>query len=91
MSGTPQPAMPEAGKSGIAPVNGIVVYYAGYGAGEVPPVLLIHGGPGHGDLWAAQVAGLMTGHRVIAAATVPEAGPPVSALRAALAVSIHLV
>ena len=69
MSIPPPPAMPEASESGIAPVNGIAMYYASYGAGEGPPVLLIHGGLGHGDLWAAQVADLMADHRVIVADT----------------------
>jgi pimeloyl-ACP methyl ester carboxylesterase len=46
-------------------VNGIEMYYATYGAGD--PVLLIHGGLGHGDVWAAQVADLMQDHLVIVA------------------------
>ena len=44
------PAMPEPVESGTAPVNGIDMHYAVYGSGE--PVLLIHGGLGHADLWA---------------------------------------
>ena len=44
------PAMPAAAESGYAPVNGIEMYYAVYGSGE--PVLLIHGGLGHADIWA---------------------------------------
>ena len=59
------PAMPEATESGTASVNGIDMYYATYGEGE--PVLLIHGGLGHADIWANQVADLMTDHRVIVA------------------------
>ncbi len=43
------PAMPAAADSGYAPVNGIEMYYATYGAGE--PILLIHGGLGHADVW----------------------------------------
>lgn len=58
-------AMPTPVSTGMAPVNGIDMYYATYGAGE--PVLLIHGGLGHSDLWAAQVADLMTDHLVIVA------------------------
>lgn len=62
----PKPmAMPAAASSGMAAVNGIQMYYATYGAGD--PVLLIHGGLGHGDLWAAQVADLMKDHLVIVA------------------------
>ena len=38
----PRPApMPAAASTGMAPVNGIEMYYATYGAGD--PVLLIHG------------------------------------------------
>lgn len=59
------PAMPAAASSGMAPVNGILMYYATYGAGD--PVLLIHGGLGHADLWGAQVADLMADHLVIVA------------------------
>lgn len=65
----PAPAMPEAVESGLAPVNGIDMHYALYGEAEGTPILMIHGGLGHGDLWAAQVADLMTDHRVIVADT----------------------
>ena len=58
-------AMPVATSSGMAPVNGIQMYYATYGAGD--PVLLIHGGLGHSDIWANQVADLMKDHLVIVA------------------------
>lgn len=59
------PAMPEAASTGTAPVNGIDMYYATYGAGN--PVLLIHGGLGHADIWANQVIDLMQDHLVIVA------------------------
>lgn len=59
------PAMPEAASSGMAEVNGIEMYYATFGAGD--PVLLIHGGLGNADIWANQVADLMTDHLVIVA------------------------
>lgn len=59
------PAMPQAVASGMAPVNGIQMYYATYGAGD--PVLLIHGGLGNADIWAYQVADLMKDHLVIVA------------------------
>ena len=62
----PMPApMPEATETGLAEVNGIKMYYATYGEGA--PVLLIHGGLGHADIWGAQVADLMKDHRVIVA------------------------
>ncbi|MCL6284998.1 alpha/beta hydrolase [Ruegeria sp. 2012CJ41-6] len=65
----PAPSMPEAVKSGTAQVNGIDMYYALYGAAEGTPVLMIHGGLAHGDIWADQVADLATDHRVIVADT----------------------
>lgn len=58
-------AMPVSKVAGYAPVNGIHMYYAVYGAGD--PVLLIHGGLGHADLWAYQVKDLMKDHTVIVA------------------------
>lgn len=62
----PEPAaMPAAAESGYAPVNGIEMYYAIYGSGD--PVLLIHGGLGHADIWASQVAELSKTHKVIVA------------------------
>ena len=57
--------MPVSKVAGYAPVNGIHMYYAVYGAGD--PVLLIHGGLGHADLWANQVRDLMKDHTVIVA------------------------
>ncbi len=63
------PAMPEAVESGTAELNGINMYYATYGEGDGDPVLLIHGGLAHGDIWAAQVADLSQDHRVIVADT----------------------
>ncbi|CAN7769405.1 alpha/beta fold hydrolase [Mesorhizobium sp. LjNodule214] len=62
----PEPAaMPKPDQSGYAPVNGIHMYYAVFGAGD--PVLLIHGGLGHADIWASQVATLSKTHKVIVA------------------------
>lgn len=57
------PAMPKASESGYAPVNGIQMYYAIYGSGN--PILLIHGGLGHADIWANQVIELSKTHKVI--------------------------
>jgi len=59
------PPMPRAQESGMTPVNGILVYYAVYGAG--PPVLLIHGGLGNADMWGFQVPALAKDHEVIVA------------------------
>ncbi len=59
------PAMPAPVATGMAPVNGIQMYYATFGAGK--PVLLIHGGLGNADIWANQVVDLMKDHLVIVA------------------------
>jgi pimeloyl-ACP methyl ester carboxylesterase len=59
------PPMPEPAESGMAPVNDIEMYYAVYGEGD--PVLLIHGGLGHGDVWGFQVPALAEDHKVIVA------------------------
>ena len=59
------PLMPAAAESGYAPVNGIQMYYSVYGAGQ--PILLIHGGLGHADIWANQVDDLAKDHKVIVA------------------------
>ena len=61
--------MPPALISGFAPVNDISLYYAIYGTGDSTPVLLIHGGLGHADLWARQVRALSPDFRVIVADT----------------------
>jgi pimeloyl-ACP methyl ester carboxylesterase len=59
------PAMPAARDSGMAPVNDIQMHYAVYGEGA--PVLLIHGGLGHADVWGFQVPALAESHQVIVA------------------------
>lgn len=62
----PEPApLPQAAKTGKAPVNGIELHYAIYGSG--PPVLLIHGGLGYSEVWGAQVADLSRDHTVVVA------------------------
>lgn len=62
-------AMPDATESGLAPVNGIDMHYAVYGSAESTPILMIHGGLAHGDVWAGLVADLMADHTVIVADT----------------------
>jgi pimeloyl-ACP methyl ester carboxylesterase len=66
----PKPGpMPGAAATGMAPVNGIEMYYATYGRPDTGamPVLLIHGGLGHADIWSAQVADLSSDRYVIVA------------------------
>ena len=61
--------MPQAGSSGIADVNGIKMHYATYGQDEGTPILMIHGGLAHADIWSAQVTDLSADYRVIVADT----------------------
>jgi len=62
----PNPApMPTPEESGIAPVNGISMYYAIFGHGT--PLLLIHGGLSSSDVWAAEIPLLAKQHEVIVA------------------------
>ena len=61
--------MPESANSGSAEVNGISMHYATYGTAEGTPVLMIHGGLAHGDVWAGQVADLSQDYRVVIADT----------------------
>ena len=64
----PQP-MPAPLSSGVMTLRGIEMYHAIYGPDVGLPVLMIHGGVGHADLWSAQVADLSRDHRVIVADT----------------------
>ena len=57
--------MPEASESGSAPVNGIEMYYAIYGSGE--PLILLHGGLGHSDVWGNQIPAFAKQYKVIVA------------------------
>jgi pimeloyl-ACP methyl ester carboxylesterase len=59
----PTPSLPKAVRSGLAPVNGIMVWYATFGHGE--PVLLLHGGLANADYWGHQVRALQTHYQVI--------------------------
>ncbi len=63
------PNMPESVSSGIATVNGIDMYHAIYGDADGTPILMIHGGLAHADVWSAQVADLMADYKVIVADT----------------------
>ncbi|MEP2029538.1 MAG: alpha/beta hydrolase [Paracoccaceae bacterium] len=69
MSIPPASDMPEAKTSGTVPINGIEMYHAIYGGDDGTPILMIHGGLAHADVWGAQVSDLMTDYRVIVADT----------------------
>jgi pimeloyl-ACP methyl ester carboxylesterase len=59
----PTPTLPKAERSGLAPVNGIKIWYAAFGQGR--PVILIHGGLANSNYWGLQVRALETHYRVI--------------------------
>jgi pimeloyl-ACP methyl ester carboxylesterase len=59
----PTPTLPKEVASGLAPVNGIKVWYAVFGSGE--PVVLLHGGLANSAYWGNQVPVLAKHYRVI--------------------------
>lgn len=63
----PPAALPAADKSGLAPVDDIMMWYAVYNRNGGSPVLLIHGGTSNAETWGNQVPVLMRHHQVILA------------------------
>ncbi len=59
----PTPSLPKALQSGLAPVNGIKIWYAMFGRGE--PVILLHGGLASANYWGNQIPALAKRYRVI--------------------------
>ncbi len=59
----PTPTLPAAVKSGLAPVNGIKIWYATFGHGA--PVILLHGGLANANYWGLLVRALAPHYRVI--------------------------
>src|SRR6516165_151451 len=59
----PTPSLPKAARSGLAPVNGIKIWYATFGHGQ--PVVMLHGGLANADYWGHQVRALQTHYQVI--------------------------
>ena len=59
----PTPTRPVAEMEGKAPVNGVEIYYAEYGAGQ--PVILLHGGLGNSDYWGDLIPALAPHYRVM--------------------------
>ncbi|GAC1356905.1 MAG: hypothetical protein NVSMB31_17440 [Vulcanimicrobiaceae bacterium] len=60
---SPVPTLPKSFQSGLAPVNGIHLWYATFGKGK--PVILIHGGLANANYWGLQVRALATKYKVI--------------------------
>ena len=59
----PTPVLAEPETSGIAPVNGIRLWYAEFGHGAA--VILVHGGLANSEYWGLQVAVLAAHYHVI--------------------------
>jgi pimeloyl-ACP methyl ester carboxylesterase len=57
------PALPAGAHSGYAPVNGIRIWYAVFGAG--PPVIMLHGGLANSNYWGNQVRALVPHYQVV--------------------------
>jgi pimeloyl-ACP methyl ester carboxylesterase len=61
----PTPSLPEATQSGLAPVNGIKIWYATFGPSGGEPVILLHGGLANSNYWGNQVRELQKQYRVV--------------------------
>jgi pimeloyl-ACP methyl ester carboxylesterase len=59
----PTPTLPKTDRSGMAPVNGIKVWYSVFGEGE--PVVFLHGGLGNANYWGLQVPEVARHYQVI--------------------------
>jgi pimeloyl-ACP methyl ester carboxylesterase len=59
----PTPTLPKALHSGLAPVNGIRIWYAVFGHGR--PVIMLHGGLANANYWGKQVPVLDKYYRVV--------------------------
>jgi pimeloyl-ACP methyl ester carboxylesterase len=57
------PTLPTPERSGLAPVNGIKLWYAVFGTGR--PVILLHGGLANANYWGNQVRALERNYEVI--------------------------
>lgn len=59
------PPLPVPDQSGLAPVDGVAIWYAVFDRGGPAPVILLHGGLGDSGAWGAQVPALALRHEVI--------------------------
>jgi len=59
----PTPTLPKAAHSGLAPINGVKIWYAVFGRGQ--PVLFLHGGLANANYWGHQVRALQRHYQVI--------------------------
>jgi pimeloyl-ACP methyl ester carboxylesterase len=61
----PTPSLPTPDASGLAPVDGIKLWYAVFGASHPDTVLLLHGGLANSDYWGKLVPALARTYRVL--------------------------
>jgi pimeloyl-ACP methyl ester carboxylesterase len=59
----PTPTLPKPDRIGLAPVNGIRLWFATYGHGD--PVILVHGGLANSSYWGLQIPLLARHYEVI--------------------------
>jgi pimeloyl-ACP methyl ester carboxylesterase len=59
----PTPTLPKPDRAGVAPVNGIRLWFATYGHGD--PVVLVHGGLANSSYWGLQIRVLARHYQVI--------------------------
>jgi pimeloyl-ACP methyl ester carboxylesterase len=59
----PTPTLPKAARSGLAPVDGVKIWYAVFGHGQ--PVVMLHGGLANANYWGHQVRALERHYQVI--------------------------
>ena len=59
----PTPTLPQAARSGYAPVNRIKIWFAVFGGG--PPIILLHGGLANSNYWGNLVPALIKKYRVV--------------------------
>ena len=59
----PTPTLPQAARSGYAPVNRIKIWFAVFGSG--PPIILLHGGLANSNYWGNLVPALIKKYRVV--------------------------
>ena len=61
----PTPTLPSPDATGLAPVDGIKLWYAVFGASHPDTVLLLHGGLANSDYWGKLVPALARTYRVV--------------------------
>jgi pimeloyl-ACP methyl ester carboxylesterase len=74
----PTPELPATNRKGLAPLNGASLFFAQFGEGPPPPVLLLHGGLANAKYWGHQIKALTSAHTVVAMDTRGHGRSPVT-------------